>query len=173
MDDFRVMLSGGRPNSLGRTVEVVEAVLADRARLGELLDCYGSDDPLVRLRASNALKRVEAQRHDWLAPVIDRLLSEVGALDQASAQWTLAQLFGRLAADMDGDQRRAAEALLRRNLVESDDWIVLNTTIDTLAVWARTDADLRDWLRPHLQRLSRDGRKSLASRASKLAAKLS
>lgn len=36
MDSFESMLSGGHPNSLGRTVEVVDMVLADRERLGEL-----------------------------------------------------------------------------------------------------------------------------------------
>lgn len=39
-ESFEVMLTGGHPNSLGRTVAVVELVLADRGRLGELYDCY-------------------------------------------------------------------------------------------------------------------------------------
>lgn len=55
---FDEMLAGGKPNSLGPTVQVVDLVLADRARLGELFDAYGSDDELVRLRVSSALKRV-------------------------------------------------------------------------------------------------------------------
>ena len=37
---FETMLSGGHPNSLGRTVEVVAAVLDDPARLDELFSCY-------------------------------------------------------------------------------------------------------------------------------------
>jgi hypothetical protein len=172
MHDFEAMLSGGHPNSLGRTVEVVEAVLADQDRLGALLDCYASDDPVVRLRASNALKRIEAERHDWLIPCIDRLIDGVGTLDQPSAQWTLAQLFGRLAKDMTADQRRSVEELLRRNLAQSTDWIVLNTTLDTLAEWARDDTALRDWLRPHAERLSLDGRKSVAARATKILKRL-
>jgi hypothetical protein len=40
---FEAMLTGGHPNSLGRTVEVVELVLADRALLGELYACYRSE----------------------------------------------------------------------------------------------------------------------------------
>lgn len=51
-DDFEEMLTGGHPNSLGRTVEVVDAVLADRARLARLYACYFSDDEVVRLRTS-------------------------------------------------------------------------------------------------------------------------
>ena len=43
------MLTGGHPNSLGRTIEVVETVLADEARMEELFGCYGSVDEVVRL----------------------------------------------------------------------------------------------------------------------------
>ena len=170
-EPFGAMLAGGHPNSLGRTVEVVECVLDDPARLDELLACYGSGDDVVRLRTSNALKRIGAERHDWLVPCIPFLLTHVAALDQPSAQWTLAQLFDRLSGDMSAEQRAAAEAILRRNLSEAGDWIVLNTTMDTLASWAITvpagvDPTLRDWLAPHLDRLAGDARKSVAKRAA-------
>ncbi|MEM6851388.1 MAG: hypothetical protein AAF527_06655 [Pseudomonadota bacterium] len=164
---FEDMLTGGHPNSLGRTIEVVDIVLADPNRFDELFNCYNSEDAVVRLRTSNALKRVEAERHDLLTPYIDRLIDEIGALDQASAQWTLAQLFDRLAVDMSGDQRSEALKIMKRNLKTLDDWIVLNATIETLSSWAASNAALAKWLRPHLERLSQDTRKSVASRASK------
>ncbi|MEM6462992.1 MAG: hypothetical protein AAF724_13850 [Pseudomonadota bacterium] len=173
MDEaFEKMLTGGHPNSLGRTVEVVDQVLADPSRFGELFACYGSKDEVVRLRTSNAMKRVEAERHDLLVPFIDRFLDEIGQLDQASAQWTLAQLFDRLRADMSQSQRAKALAIMKRNLAGHDDWIVLNTTIETLSGWAADDRDLLAWLLPHLKRLSSDSRKSVASRATKKLRKL-
>ena len=162
---FEDMLTGGHPNSLGRTPEVATAVLARPARLAELFGCYAAADPVVRLRTSNALKRVEAARPDLLVPCIDRLIDEVGALDQASAQWTLAQLFDRLAGAMDPAQRARALGLLQRNLAAHDDWIVLNATMETLSRWAADDPGLRRWLLPHLERLSTDRRKSVAARA--------
>lgn len=170
MAAFDNMLTGGHPNSLGHTIEVVEAVLADRSRLRELLDCYRSNDPVVRLRTSNALKRVEAERHDWLVPFLDRLIDEVGALDQPSAQWTLAQLFLRFTWDMTPEQRDGASGLMKRNLEKYDDWIVLNATMETLFEWSRDDASLRGWLKPHLDRLAKDPRRSVAGRAKKLSA---
>ncbi|MEM7722613.1 MAG: hypothetical protein AAF376_09580 [Pseudomonadota bacterium] len=102
---FETMLTGGHPNSLGRTIEVVELVLAQPNRFEELFACYRSDDAVVRLRVSNAMKRVEAEAHHLLVPYVDRFIAEIGALDQASAQWTLAQLFGRLSQDMTEPQR--------------------------------------------------------------------
>ncbi|MCG8440176.1 MAG: hypothetical protein MI723_00055 [Caulobacterales bacterium] len=166
-ETFEDMLKGGHPNSLGRTVEVVALVLAEPGRFEELFDCYRSDDAVVRLRVSNAMKRVEAERHDLLAPYIDRFIREVSKIDQASAQWTLAQLFSRLSNDMDTAQRAAALTIMQRNLEHHDDWIVLNATMDSLAEWAEEDAALRKWLRPHLERLSTDPRASVASRATK------
>ena len=161
------MLTGGHPNSLGRTVEVVELVLAEPNRFEELFQCYNSDDEVVRLRTSNAMKRVEGERHDLLVPYINRFIEDVGQLNQASAQWTLAQLFDRLSKDLNTEQKKSATALMKRNLKGHDDWIVLNATIETLAKWSEKDAALRKWLRPHLERLSADGRKSVASRSAK------
>ncbi len=166
-ETFEDMLSGGHPNSLGRTVEVVDQVLARPDRISELFDCYRSEDAVVRLRTSSAMKRVEAERHDLLVPYIDRFIKEIGELDQASAQWTLAQLFDRLSSDMNKRQREAALKIMKRNLANHDDWIVLNTTMETLTDWAAEDRALTQWLRPHLLRLSSDRRKSVASRAAK------
>ena len=166
-EPFERMLTGGHPNSLGRTVEVVDTVLARPGRFEELFACYRSEDEVVRLRTSNAMKRIEAKRRDLLLPYIDRFIEEIGALDQASAQWTLAQLFDRMEADLTSAQRKGALGIMKRNLAEHDDWIVLNTTIETLSNWARTDADLSAWLQPHLERLAEDTRKSVSSRAGK------
>lgn len=164
---FEIMLTGGHPNSLGRTVEVVEIVLADRSRLGELYACYQSDDEVVRLRTSNGLKRISREKPAWLVPLIDGFLTEIAELDQASAQWTLADLFQTLAPHMTPAQRQQAEAVLKRNLANHNDWIVLNQTMKTLGEWAKDDPELQHWLVPHLERLSGDGRKSVAKTAAK------
>lgn len=164
---FEAMLTGGHPNSLGRTVEVVSLVLSAPERFEELFDCYASEDPVVRLRTSSAMKRIEAENQALLVPHIDRFIAEIGALEQASAQWTLAHLFDRLAGDLNALQRAAALRIMQRNLSGHDDWIVLNTTIDTLSRWARDDAALRSWLRAPLEHLSSDSRKSVARRAAK------
>ena len=161
------MLTGGHPNSLGRTIEVVELVLADPSRFDELFSCYESEDEVVRLRTSNAMKRIAAVRRDLLVPYIDRFIAEIGELDQASAQWTLAQLFSRLAGDMSDHQKNASLSVMKRNLEEHQDWIVLNATIETVSEWAKQDAALANWIRPHLERLSNDSRQSVAKRASR------
>ena len=118
------------------------------------------------------MKRVEAERHDLLVPYIDCFVEEIGILDQASAQWTLAQLFQRLSDDMTDTQRDGALRIMKRNIAEHDDWIVLNATIETLSEWAQYDAQLRVWLLPQLERHAQDSRKSVATRARKKLARL-
>jgi hypothetical protein len=166
------MLKGGHRNSLGRTEEVLETVLADRARLDELFACLADADDLVRMRAGDALEKACRARPDWLRPYVGRLLDEVGAIEQPSVQWHLAQMLGLLRGDLSDEQARRAERLLRRNLSRSDDWIVLNVTMDVLSEWATSKPALRRWLMRELGGLRRDRRKSVAKRASKRLADL-
>jgi hypothetical protein len=167
-EPFETMLTGGHPNSLGRTLEVVEIVFKDSSKLSELYNCYFSKDEVVRLRTSNALKRICAERPDWLVLYIDKLLSEVADIQQASAQWTLAQVFNSLTSYLSASQKQKAINVLKRNLEHNDDWIVQNQTMQTLADWAKTDEALKTWLEPHLDELVNDERKSIAGRAKKL-----
>jgi hypothetical protein len=171
-ESFEAMLTGGHPNSLGRTIEVVDLVLANPDRLIDLYNCYFSTDEIVRLRTSNAIKRISREQPAWLVPYIDRLITEISAIQQASTQWTLADLFQTLAGAMSAQQRTKALKILQRNLENATDWIVLNNTMETISEWAKTDLELKEWLSPHLERLSKDSRKSVAGRAQKIKAKL-
>lgn len=171
-ESFEQMLTGGHPNSLGRTLEVVDTVFAHPERLIDLYNCYFSTDEVVRLRTSSALKRVTQAHPDWVAPYLDRLISEIAKIDQASTQWTLAILFDLLKAYMTAEQKKGATEIMQRNLANHNDWIVLNTTMQVLFDWAVAgDEELKRWIVPHLERLSGDGRKSVAKRATKLLAK--
>ena len=70
-------LTGGHPNSLGNTIEVVEEVFENHELFDELFNCYFSDDEVVRLRTSNAMKRVCKHDKTMLVPYIDRFLTEI------------------------------------------------------------------------------------------------
>lgn len=173
MRDFEQRLTGGHPNSLGNTLEVVEEVFEDHSLFDELFNCYFSNDEVVRLRTSNAVKRVcKAQKH-VLIPYIDRLLTEIAVIDQASTQWTLANLFDLLSKEMSSAQKDRAEEIMKNNLANHQDWIVLNNSMETLGKWSKKDETLKAWLLPHLKRLSADDRKSVAGRADKLLKTLS
>lgn len=168
MTDIETKLSGGHHNSLGNTEAVVAEVLAEPALFDELYNCYFSEDEVVRLRTSSAIKRVCKAQKALVIPYIDRLLDTISQIDQASTRWTLAQLFQLLEADMSDGQQQKAESIMKNNLSTQNDWIVLNTTMEVLGDWAKQNETLIDWLLPHLDRLSNDTRKSVAGRAKKI-----
>lgn len=168
MSSFEQLLQGGHPNSLGNTITVVETVLTQPERFEEFYQCYFSTDPVVRLRVSNGMKRICSANSSLLVPYLDRFLSEISELDQASVQWTLAQLFDKLYPNLSEQQRHRATQILQRNLANNTDWIVLTQTMNTLSKWARGNAELQTWLIPQLRRLQKDARKSVRGRAEKV-----
>lgn len=167
-ETFEHMLTGGHHNSLGRTVEVTETVLENPGRLIDAYRCYFSEDEVVRLRTSSVFKRIAQAQPEWLVPYIDRFINEISKIDQASTQWTMAILFDLLKSYMSDHQKTAAVEIVKNNLENHTDWIVLNYSMQTLFDWDAEDTGLRLWLVPHLERLSQDKRKSVAKRASKL-----
>lgn len=165
-EPFVEMLRGAT-NSLGRTEEVVALVLNDHDRLDEVHQLFFQDDEWVRLRASSSWKRIWRAQPEWAVPYLDSWIGEVSKLDQPSVQWTFAQLCLELDDLLTPRQRSTARNRLKKYLESSDDWIVLNSTMPTLTHWAADRAELAEWLRPRLDRLASDDRKSVATRAAK------
>jgi len=163
--DFEVALSGGHHNSLGNTEAVVEQVRADISRLDELIDTYASEDEVVRLRVSSALKRIAKTHPEEFLHHFEEIEQWVLRLRQPSAMWSLSEDYRELDGKLSRAQRVRAIELMKDFLNTSDDWIVINQTIETLALWARKDAELADWLVPRLVECSRESRKSIAGKA--------
>lgn len=166
-EPFADVLRGGHPNSLGRTEEVVGVVLADPGRLEELFATIVDPDPVVRMRVGDALEKVCREQPAWFAPHVDRVLGQLGQIEQPSVQWHVAQVLQHLRGELTDDQAQRATDLLQRNLHDSTDWIVLNVTMDVLTEWAKGDRALATWLGPELERLCHDRRTSVARRATK------
>ena len=168
-ESIEQMLTGGHPNSLGRVEEVVSVILEDDpTRIQELYETYKSEDDVVRLRVSSCFKRITRGKPDMMLPYIDKFLTEIKDLDQASAQWSIAEIMGWMEPRLTPDQLKAAKDHLKYNLVNHDDWIVLNHTMQILSDWSMDDPELFQWIRPQLERLTADPRKSVANRAGKL-----
>ena len=165
-------LSGGHPNSLGNTIRVVDRVLKEPVLFKSLFECYSSDDEVVRMRVSNAIKRITRADRSLVIPYIDRFLDEVSAIDQASAKWSLAQLFLMLENDMSVSQRQRATDIMVYNLTHHSDWIVLNMTLETLGKWSKKDASIRKSILSRVRELIDDPRKSVAKKAAKTMALL-
>lgn len=165
---FEDRLSGGHPNSLGNTVSVADEVVADRSLLRGLIATYSSDDEVVRLRVSSALKRVAWAEPEWVHHELDAVIDWVVRLQQPSAQWTIAEILLVLGPSLTVAERVRAIEVMKAHLTTSRDWIVLIKTMETLVEWAKTDAELRAWLPSRLEQLGRESRKSVAQKALRL-----
>lgn len=160
-------------NTLGRTEEAVEMVVADPALIDDLYCCYFQPDEWVRLRVSSSFKRLWRADEGMVAPFIEGFVSEVSKIDQPSVNWTFAQMCDELGHLLSDQQRSEATGQLKGYLDNSDDWIVQNSSIETLSRWASEDAALKHWLMPKLHTFTQSPRKSVARRASKWLDKLS
>lgn len=140
MDAFAELLQvGGRSNSLGRAAEVVDAVVADPARLRELLDCVHDEDAWVRMRAVDAVEKVCRVDPSLLDPFVDELLTTWTTRDQASVQWHLAQVLRQVS--LSGEQHdRAVSWLVARVATTHVDWIVAVEVLRTLLGFASSGA---------------------------------
>ena len=77
---FEDSLKGGNPNSLGKTLEVVEEVLSNPNKIDELFGCYKSNDETVRLRTSNAFKRIFRAKPELFKKLEKRFIKEVAEI---------------------------------------------------------------------------------------------
>ena len=98
---FEQSLKGGHPNSLGNTLEVVDAVHGNTEKMEDLFLCYQSDDETVRLRTSNAFKRIFRAKPDLFKKWKKRFIKEVAEIDQPSAKWTTIQILNELFDQLD------------------------------------------------------------------------
>jgi hypothetical protein len=167
---FEEVLAEGNRRSLGRAEEIVGIVIRHPDRFEELFDCIFSEDEIVRMRASDALEKVCRQRPDLFQPYTSTLLTEVSKINQPSVQWHLAQIIARLT--LNTKDKATAISVLKINLLQSKDWIVLNWTLDSLAKFALDDARLRQWFIGVLRQYQGSDYKSIASRARRLLAQL-
>ena len=136
---FEKSLKGGHPNSLGNTLEVVDAVLGNTDKMEDLFLCYQSDDETVRLRTSNAFKRIFRAKSELFNKWKQRFIKEVAEIDQPSAKWTTIQILNELFDQLDEKDKTQSVEICLRYLRNEKDWIVINQSLN--------------FMRNHLERL--------------------
>jgi HEAT repeat protein len=122
-------LAGPDRRSIGRSPLVVRRILRAPTLLPSLIRGLTAPDPLVRMRAADALEKVARRRPELFGRYRARLLQIARDMDQAEVQWHMAQLFGRL--ELTPAQRIRARRVLRRYL-RSASAIVQTMALDAL-----------------------------------------
>jgi hypothetical protein len=163
-------LDGGDRRSIGRSEEVVADVLADPALFdvvfhGMLVD----DNPLIRMRAADAVEKITAQHPAYLQPYKPQLLDESAAIEQQEVRGHAAQMSPRL--ELTEADRAQAVGLLTGYL-DAKSRIVKTFSMQALADLAVQDAALTARVIPILEAQVRVGSPAMQSRGRKLLKKL-
>lgn len=122
-------------------------------------------DPIVRLRAADAMEKITALRPALLRPHRGALLRLAAREAQQEVRWHLAQMIPRLA--LSPRQRRAAEALLRRWLADPSR-IVQVATLQALADLSRGDPGREARMARLIRRRMRTGGPAVRARGRRL-----
>ena len=162
-------LGGGDRRSIGRSNEVVADVLADPTLFDLIFDAIASDDPLIAMRAADAVEKVTARRPELLRPHKRRLLTELASIPQQEVRWHVAQMLPRLSLSA-RERRQAAEIV--ESYLDDRSGIVRTCAMQALAELAVDDAELRARVVPLLRRLTRDGTPAMRARGRRLLAEL-
>ena len=161
-----ILAVGGKSNSLGRTSEVIDLVLREKEKLGELYSCVFNDDAWVRMRAIDAVEKVCRQHPDWLLPYVDKFQSELASSSQPSIQWHLAQIYSQV--DLTEQQKQIAINWLKDRLSTTDvDWIVAANAMQTLLEFTHDGSVLKKDIIPLFKLQQKHHSKSVVKRANK------
>ncbi len=89
------ILSGGDRRSIGRANAVTIRVLSAPSTFPELFAALSADDPVVRVRAADAVEKVSVVHPAWLVPYKNALLTLAQSVDK-EVRWHVAQMLPRL-----------------------------------------------------------------------------
>src|SRR5574337_951311 len=162
-------LEGGDRRMVRGVVEVVAAALADPRLFGDLVEGMLVDDPLIRMRAADAVEKITANHPEYLRPYKQMILNRIAKIDQQEVRWHVAQLLSRLPLNR-AERRRAVKIL--NDYLNNESRIVKTFAMQALADIAEQDSRLRPAIIRQLKRLTRTGSPAMKSRGRKLIAKL-
>jgi hypothetical protein len=165
MDALLDMLRGGDRRSIGRVDEVVAAALEDRRLFPVLFKGMLHDEPLIRMRAADAVEKISLQHPEWLRPYKEQLIQQVSRIEQQEVRWHVAQLLPRLELD---EEERAACVVILQSYLQDKSKIVKTFAMQALADLAEQEPELRSQVIPLLKEATRRGSSAMKSRGRKL-----
>jgi len=167
--DILKKLAGGDRRSIGRASEVVADVLDDPALFEVVFHGMLGDDPVVRMRAADAVEKITARHPEYLQPYKTKLIQQVSKIEQQEVRWHVAQMIPRL--ELSGEERKVVVEILLGYL-HDESKIVKTFSMQALADLAERDASLRSQVIPLLEEITKTGSPAMKSRGRKLLEKL-
>jgi len=158
-------LRGGDRRSIGNSVEVAADVLANPRLFPDLFNGMLAEDPIVRMRAADAVEKVTVHNPILLNPLKAKLLKRIALIDQQEIRWHAAQLFSRV--EWTRPERKRVVEILQNYLTDKSS-IVRTCAMQALADIALKDSKLRSSIVKQLQQLTESGTPAMKARGKKL-----
>ena len=158
-------LSGGDRRSIGRSNEVVAHVLAHPAHFRHVFDGLATDDPVVRMRAADAIEKITLRRPELLRPYKRQLLAIAGSTNQQEIRWHTALIMPRL--QLTTKERAVALDILLDYLRDKSS-IVKAWAMQAIWDLAAADAKLKSQIIPLIEELTQVGTAAMRARGRKL-----
>ncbi|OGO46869.1 MAG: hypothetical protein A2Z30_05925 [Chloroflexi bacterium RBG_16_64_43] len=164
-DDIRDVLRGGDRRSIGRVPQVLNRLTASPRLFDRLVAALGDTDPVVRMRAADALEKASRKDASPLQKHKRALLRLARSTAQQELRWHLAQMLPRL--HLRPPERQAAARTLQSYHTDPSS-IVRTFALQALADLAQGDAALRALALRSLRQAIRTGTPAMRSRAARL-----
>lgn len=162
---LRDFLTGGDRRSIGRVRDVLRILRRQPRRTRELVATLSDNDPIVRMRAADALEKVSVAHPELLRPHRRFLFRLARRATQQELRWHLAQMVPRL--PLTAHQRWRAAAVFETYLGDRSA-IVRTCAMQALADLASRDARLRARVVRRLRRLTVTGTPAMRARGRRL-----
>jgi hypothetical protein len=170
MNQILKPLTEGDLRSIGKANDVVQQVLEDPELFPDVVEGLTSDDPIVRMRSADVIEKVAKQHPEYLQPFKSQLINEISLIDQKEVQWHVAQMFSYLTIDQ--SERDVITKILLTYISQNTSTIVKTFSMQTLAIFAERDADLRPQIIQLIECLMETGSPAIVSRGKKLLSRL-
>ena len=169
MHPILIKLQGGDRRSVGRSEEVVADILGNPGLFSVLVEGLDADDPIVRMRAADAMEKITAFRPEYLAPHKKLLIALAAISREKEVRWHLAQMLPRL--KLNRPELQHVVGILTEYFDDSSS-IVKTLAMQALADIARQAPALRQPILFHLKELTLIGTPAMKARGRKLCAEL-
>jgi hypothetical protein len=164
-NDILRKLAGGDRRSLGKSGEAVHDISENPALFADLFAGLFNADPVIRMRAADAVEKSTRRRPELLRPWKRCLLEQISTLHEKEVRWHIAQLIPRLSLTP-SEKDMAVQILM--GYLSDESSIVKTFSMQALADLAKRDAGLRLQVAPLIERLTQTGTPAMRSRGRKL-----
>ena len=169
MTDILDRLRGGDRRSTGNADEVAKEI-SDKPELFEVVfNGIYHDDPVLRMRAADAVEKASRKRPELLAGYSSKIISILRSVDQQEVCWHMAQIAPRL--DLSKSEEKQIIGLLKE-LLSHKSKIVRVSAMNAIACFAERDETIIYEVREIIRTQMKSGVPSILSRGRRLLHKL-